>query len=418
MNFAAVTSLVAVLITGAFAQEAAAAPENKIAAEAAATEEVPAFLMEAGDADAKGRRPCVRRYKSESSSSSSSCECCEECPKVYFEWMDFYTNGPNFDGEFGTWAYFNVTEDVGGVPETIFTADDGILTLGCNGGVLDSKVYTSWQFGLSNNTAMDHAKYWAYAKTPIPVPVHGDVVVKWDAAVQTYQTEQNPFPSALVERNDFRLANGQFMIFDPVTKLYFAFLVTNHRVYVVYSRAANPVFNPPPLPKDLNPDQWAAFTFVIPVKIRRVCDYNNMEIILHADTKEVSYHVDNQEVFLINKVGYLLDRDYMVEDAGGQELNAYPTSVYYGFGTFTGLDYYPACQRTQSCRSCQYPFVRQSLVKINNDVDFIQYNPIFGPPTPAVFYDPLGESEGNHIWGQGTVTKIRKLIAYQRLPVC
>jgi len=327
--------------------------------------------------------------------------------------MDFYTSIPNFTVNTGTWTYFTLADTADVV---YFTADDGTLTTGCSGGILDSKVYTSFQNGLGPNPVEDHAKYWAYAKTPIPIPPHGDVVVKWGASVQTFKTEENPFPSAIVERNDFRLANGQFMAWDPETGLYFAFLVTNHRVYIVYQR--DPIV---PVAAGKSAQQSfgyaSIFTFVIPVKIRRTCDWHDMEVVFHGDSKEVSYHLDGQEVYVVGQVGYLLDREYMVNDEGGDEVKLWPESVYYGFGTFSGVDYYPACQRSESCRSCRYPFIREGLTALNDDVTYTSFNPIFGSPVPAVFWDPTSATS-NKIWGQGTVTKIRKLIAYQRLPVC
>lgn len=370
-------------------------------------EEVPAFLTENLTKSPlhRGRQQCVRRFAS-SSTSSDSCDCCEECRKVYYDWMDFYTSSPDFTPITGTWSYYNVTDSTGAV---LYTADNGNLVTGCSGGVLDTKVFTTFQATTGETNLEDHAKYWAYANTPIPVPAHGDAVVKWAANVQTFKTEENPFPSAIVERNDFRLANAQFMAFDPETGLNFGFIVTNHRVFLLYQRIVN-VEQPP----------RAVFTFLVPVKIRRVCDWHDLEIVLHGDSKEVSYHVDNQEVFVINQVGYLLDRDYMVEDFGGAEEKIWPTEIFYGFGSFTGLDYYPSCQRTESCRSCRYPFVRQALVQLiaqAPDSGFSPFNPIFGPQVPMVYYN-IAPDVGRNIWGQGVVTKIRKLIAYQRLPVC
>lgn len=414
MKLALLSSIVLALISAipvqneVSAEIAVAAATEQVAEVAAVEEEVPAFLIADG---AKGRGgQCVRRFAS-SSSSSDSCDCCEQCNKVYYDWLDFYTNSPNFNDVTGTWTYLTLNEG-----EEVYTANNGTLITGCSGGILDTKVYKTFQDGVSFNPYIDHAKYWAFAKTPIPIPPHGDAVVKWAANVQTFNTEENPFPSAIVERNDYRLANGQFTAFDPNTGLNFGFVVTNHRVYMLYQRS-------PFLYQNLlkaNPLPGAGFTFLIPVKIRRTCDWNDLAVIFHGDSKEVSYHVDEQEVFVINQVGYLLDREYMVEDFGGVEGKVWPESVYYGFGSFTNLDWYPSCQRTESCRACRYPFIREALVELNDETSegsIFQYNPIFGPNVPEVYWDTTSNN-ANKIWGQGSVTKIRKLIAYQRLPVC
>lgn len=424
MKFALFSSLVLAMISAIPVQNEVSATAEIVVAEvaeqvaevAAAEEEVPAFLIADGAKGHGGR--CVRRFAS-SSSSSDSCDCCEQCNKVYYDWLDFYTNAPNFNSVTGTWTHFNLTD--GG--DVYYTADNGTLITGCSGGILDTKVFKTFQDGVSFNPYEDHAKYWAYAKTPIPIPPHGDAVVKWSANVQTFNTEENPFPSAIVERNDYRLANGQFTAFDPATGLNFGFVVTNHRVYLMYQRSPF-LYQPTELITKAAEQaflfQGAGFTFLIPVKIRRTCDWNDLAVIFHGDSKEVSYHVDEQEVFVINQVGYLLDREYMAEDFGGVEAKVWPESVYYGFGSFTNLDWYPSCQRTESCRACRYPFIREALVALNDETSegsVFQFNPIFGPNVPEVYWDTTSNN-ANKIWGQGSVTKIRKLIAYQRLPVC
>ncbi len=414
MKFAILSTLCLFLVAAQVEEAVVSEAQVEQAVADVEVEEEPAFLVNSRS-DVKGRGHCVRRFAS-SSSSSDSCDCCDECRKVYYDWLDFYTSYPTFDtiDIEGTWTYYTIVP-YGNVNLT-YVANDGALGTSCAGGVLSANVFTKYQVNLTDYPEIDHAKYWAYAKVPIPIPVHGDSVVKWAANVQTFKTESNPFPSAIVERNDFRFANGQFMAFDPVTGFNFAFVLTNHRVYIMYQRMFDyPLFQPKQ--GGVNTGR-AAFTFIIPVKIRRVCDWHDLEIVFHGDSHEVSYHVDEQEVFVLNQVGFRLERQYMVEDIGGIEEIAWPESVYYGLGAFTGVDYYPACQRAESCRDCQFPFIRQSLTQLNLGTYFTQYNPIFGPNTPAVYYAVSGAGPEYKIWGQGLVSKIRKLIAYQRVPVC
>jgi hypothetical protein len=343
--------------------------------------------------------------------------------------MDFYTSKPAFsvDPNVATWEFWQATlmnpnsvQD-GGI---YYVADKGSWTTGCNGGLLsstfmDADIIAPQTF----NTTVDHAKYFAFSSTPIPVPTHGDVVVKWRASVSTSKTEDNPFPSSIVERNDFRLASGRFITFDSNTGLEFSFVLTNNRVYVLYQR------NPPALEIPNAPEPlikagtivnagYAAFTFVIPVKIRRPCDFHDMGIVLHGDTKMVSWHLDGREVMLISKPGFLLDRDYLVNDLGGAEIEVFPTQIQYGYGTFTGLDWYPACQRTASCDRCAYPNARMALVDVTSAAGYIQYNPIFGTAQNAVFYNNNGLPLSAHAWNQTVTMKLHKLVAYQKVPVC
>ncbi len=366
------------------------------------------------------RKPCgcadrfncdVCDYPSSSSSSSSEStdsDCCtcpnEECVRDYIEDMDFYTNFPRLVAPNKSWSYY-----VSGNT----TADGGSLGTGCRGGFLDTKVYkvTAPQ---TTNPYSDHYKYFISADEPVAVPKSGNLVFEFLAGVKTFKTEQNPFPDVLLSdaADDVRLANGAFQVYettDPLLPspnsdgLVFSFYQTNDRVYIGYERQWLGTL----------PPEYATFSFLIPVKVRRSCDLHDMKIVINYSNRMVSWRLDGREVFRVTKVGYLLNREFMLSDMGGAEGDAFPELLKFGFGSFTLLDNYPGCLRSDVCRSCKFPDLRQALVQTSTDaVAADMYNPVLGSPIPAVFWDTQSLAI-NRLWGQGSETVIRRLAVYK-----
>jgi hypothetical protein len=135
-----------------------------------------------------------------------------------------------------------------------------------------------------------------------------------------------------------------------------------------------------------------------------------MKIVINYAGRYVSWRLDGREVFRVNKIGYLLSREFMLTDFGGVEGDAFPELVQYGFGSMTLLDSYPACLRSDVCRSCKFPDLRQALVQtVINPQQYI--NPPLDHGRPAVFWDTTGAIQ-NRLWGQGSETAIRRLAVY------
>jgi beta-glucanase (GH16 family) len=141
-----------------------------------------------------------------------------------------------------------------------------------------------------------------------------------------------------------------------------------------------------------------------------------MKIVFQAPQKEISWRLDGHEVLRITKPGQLIDRQYMVEDLGGRQTLAFPSQVWYGMGTMTKIQQYPGCKRSDRCLDCNFPSVRQALADPGNEYALEMYNPLLGPPNPAIFWANSGSTaESDFIWGQGSILKIRKLAVYQDL---
>lgn len=356
---------------------------------------VSAQLPNAEEAE-KGKKPCCRRPE-------PSFDCgdgCGGCFKNYISKMDFYHTKPVLSGAGKNWSYFAVGN---------YTANDGLFQFDCHGGVIDSSRYTLWQ-PPAENLFLDHNKFFIYTDGTADVPKNADLVVEFEGSGETYRTDESKFLPEIIQPFDIRAANVAYSTFDRETGFAFDWVLTNDRVYVIYARY------PQYWDNDVTAD-YAVFYFAIPVKMRKNCDWHNMKTVLHGATKQVSYRLDGREVFRVTKPGYLLDRQYMLLDMGGQEGPDFPESVAWGLGTFTLVNYYPACKRSDTCCDCKFPTVRQALTRTGDAAAPEQYNPLLGPINPAIFWqnneDPLLAQESDFIWGQGAKLLIKKLVVYQ-----
>lgn len=325
---------------------------------------------------------------------------CEPEPLAkWIEDMDFYHTFPILTGAGKNWYYFSAGD---------FIANGGVLTTGCFGGYLDSSVYTVTS-PQSIIPEFDHLKYLIFSEKEARVPKRGELVIEWKASGRTFNTDQNPFGPNLTEDNDPRLASSGFLASDPDYGLAFSFLLTNDRVYIMYQRQ--------PYMRFYLGRNYAAFTYIIPVKMRDCADVHRLRLTLDERRKEVRYYVDYRLVLRVTKVGYRLPgNQYITGDYGGVEEAVFPSRMEYGFGSFTMLDQYPVCQKSDRCSNCSYPSAMSALVNLGNGIALPQYNPFLGEPSPASYYDPLGKAV-SRLWGQGSESRIYKLNVYEVHPM-
>jgi len=330
-----------------------------------------------------------------SSSSSSSCRCesylSEHCQKRIIADYDFDRNFPRLSGRWKNWDYWQYNGLV---------ANGGTLEKSCKGGYLDTQVY--------NVTAdqsfpywADHYKYFIYADMPVSLPERGVTTFEYRARVTTYGKgcRKFPFPPENVNSlDDVRLASGGFRVFEAQTGMNFAFHLTNELVYVVYER-------------NITIAGVAGFSYYIPVRPRKPKMMHSMKMVFDSTKKTVSWVLDGREVFKVDRIGMKLRKQCvnMINDMGGTEIVTFPRRLHYGFGSFTALDYYPACR--PDCKSetgCNFPCEREGLVRTSVNYALPQYNPILGPPNLAHYYDNFSK-DTSRLWGQGSETWIRRL---------
>lgn len=351
------------------------------------------FASQADDDKRRGY-PCCHE-----SSSSSSCiippvpepkePCCETVMLANF---DFDRTVPVVSADpINGWSYFD-------------GKDDGKLTTGPCGGTLISLPFHD--FVASDVFRQgDHYKYMLYANQWAQVPENGNLTVSWIASAKTKNTDQSPYPAAYLDDEDYRLANALLSAYDPENFLFYDMMLTNDRVYALYG--ALPTIG------------VAAFSVVVPMKVRKQCDWHKLKIKFVSADQSVSFNVDGHDGFRVIKPGFMGDRKYVVNDLGGVETLRFPRYIQYGFGTATFLDYYPTCQKIPGCDFCNYPQIREALLNLGNlnDVDTVpQFNPFLGAPIPAHYYadtQVLQDSANYHIWGQGVMLNMTRLAVYQ-----
>jgi hypothetical protein len=270
-----------------------------------------------------------------------------------------------------------------------WTANDGrIVSNGCRGVIIDSDPFMKWAEP-SAQPWLDHLHWWMETTGPVTVR-KGDVIgAEWRTAVQTFRTDQSPFPAKYIEENDLRLGAGMFLALDFISGLSFGFILTNDRIYGVYM-------------KFFTDEVVSSWTYVMPLKARKPCEISKIRLEFNEGCKEVAYQIGDMEYYRIKKVGErLTSNQLLVKDYGGEGVLAFPTQLTFGFGTVTALDWYPACRESCCGGDCHFPLIRQGLVNLGNSTAPQAYSVIEGPSVNQTYYQNDGDIEVYHIWGQG-----------------
>jgi hypothetical protein len=322
----------------------------------------------------------------------------------YLQIWDFANTKPIFSGPNQNWDYWSM-EDI--------VADGGTLTFGKNGGFLDTSQYTvTAPQGVTYYK--DHYKWFGYANDTIPMVSRGKLVFEYVAKVSTNGrgTTIFPFDDCVVNSfDDIRLASGTFRVFDPISGMNFAFHLTNTQIYVVYEREVD--YNPP-FPNQHYGSNPYGFANIIPVMTRAPNQRHNLKIEFDVENKTVSWVIEETVVLKVDKVGHTLNRCSMVKDLGGMDIRSWPKVLQYGFGSMTLLDYYPACAASGASQDfCNYPNKRMGLVQTAINYALPAYNPLFGPPKKAKYFDYYS-LPSSRLWGQGSTTNIRSIKVYNQ----
>jgi hypothetical protein len=148
---------------------------------------------------------------------------------------------------------------------------------------------------------------------------------------RTFGTTFHPFGTAVVNPSDDpRLATFAMTTIDLESWMAFDFLFTNQRVYAFYERL--------PFGRTRD-DDYAAFSYAIPVKSRNEDDIHAATIAYDAAAGLVRWILDGVEVYRVAHIGRHLDRrEHLLIDLGGAERLVRPRQLAFGVGLFTLLD--------------------------------------------------------------------------------
>jgi len=238
--------------------------------------------------------------------------------------------------------------------------------------------------------AIDHVKWLAYMNHTSSKGVPGFDAVSgkvlsfetWMSG-RTFGTQNHPFGDAIEDPNDIRLASFAFNTMDMESFMVFDFFITNNQIYAFYERL--------PLGRDTL-GNYAAFSYKIPVMKRNPEDVHRLKISYDPDKGTISWFVNNSKVFQVDKIGYHIDRKYMILDHGGEEELVKPTQLVAGLGLFTLMDAYEN---------------GKGLVKLSTEEDFY-FDPLQDESTPLEFVDNKS-LETNRIFGQGAQLEVKKV---------
>jgi hypothetical protein len=147
----------------------------------------------------------------------------------------------------------------------------------------------------------------------------------------TYGTEHHPFGGYVANhQSDVRLATYAMNTIDFQSYMVFDFMFTNEMVYAIYERL--------PFGRTAS-NNYAAFTYAIPVKARSAWTNHNLSISYDQRGGVVRWIIDGVEVFSVSSIGYRLPQtEWMIIDHGGTEQWVTMNQLACGMGMFTMLD--------------------------------------------------------------------------------
>jgi hypothetical protein len=203
---------------------------------------------------------------------------------------------------------------------------------------------------------------------------------------QGFGVAGHPFGGAVVDpEDDLRLASVALNVIDFETFLVSDFFLTNKRIYAFYER----------LPFGRTDDhRYAAFSFMVPVADRIPGQAHELRIGYNRSAGTIRWLLDGEEVFRVDRLGYLIDRAFLTIDHGGTEELVEPRQLDCGMGMFTLLD-------------GDLPS-GSALVRLSSAPDFY-FDPALGEPVAQTFQDDASLVT-NRLFGQGAELHVQRYV--------
>jgi hypothetical protein len=322
-------------------------------------------------------------------------------PNSYRITWDDFRNGFDASSPTARWFYFAAGPFVG---------DDGIATTGQGGlrvvptGINPATGQPAFTKTLGQEDengglpgGLDHVKWLVYTNhftsTGFPgfdAAANHELACESSVAAKTFGTNGHPFGAAVVDANDdLRLSAVGMNTIDFESFMVFDFLITNETIYAIYERLP---FGRPAL------GNYAAFTFNVPVAATNPGQSHQLTVAYNKSAGRVRWTVDGDERFSVDRIGHLLDRQYMTIDHGGTPTTVSPNQLACGMGMFTLLD---AEQPSGT-----------ALVRLSSVPGFY-FDPEVGEPAPQVFLDDESAAS-NRLFGQGAEIRVKKYVVSSR----
>ena len=310
---------------------------------------------------------------------------------------DNFRNGFSANGPAAKWFYFSAGSFIGNDGVTS-TGEHGLTVVaGGSNALTGFPAFTKTlgqEFSADNPNGVpggvDHVKWLVYMNHIASSGVPGFDAVEGQKLVFTtwisgrsFGTGGHPFGNAVLDSDDdLRLGASAMNTIDFDSFMVFDFWLTNKRIYAFYERL--------PFGRD-RLGNYAAFSYMIPVRNRAAADEHKLSISYDRSAGIVRWLVDDDVVFLVNRLGHRIDRRFMTIDHGGVEQDVSPQQLDGGMGLFTLLDgFLPS---------------HKALVRLSSTPN-LYFDTISGQPTPQVFLDEHS-LPANRLFGQGARLEIK-----------
>ena len=291
----------------------------------------------------------------------------------------------------GVWTPY--TQVIAGVT---YSATDGVASVvGGNLRVLSNP------FTTTHTNLFDRFKYYL---APNAFLVLSSGILAFKARMSAnVNTAFSGSPYTLAEvpdpQSDLRLGYGALVFYDPISRFFFSFFITNTRIYAGYERLVDGSI---PL------GSVATFSSAIPVANSTAAQFHDYMIIFSVQNSTVQWVVDGVEVYKIYTIGSITSRQYMIMDGGGPQVMTYPTRMGFGFGTFNYVNAYSPCNvvtwDSEGGSVCQFPAPDRGLA---GPLQTGLLNPRDGI-TPAAYYINPSTAQ-SRIWGEGVTILVNYL---------
>lgn len=283
-----------------------------------------------------------------------------------------------------------------------YTLDDNIaVTISCENTGLN---INNMLFNNNKSDPSDRTQWAAYHKSYITVLDDTEFIYSANMSVnQNITPEFIPVEYIPRIRNiheDYRLCSGGITIYDVLTNVMVAILITDDYIYGYYGV----------LPSN-NGSSQACFEAVIPLlKINQ----GMHQVAIGVTAKTINYYINGECKYKISEIGQRLPDMYQMVDYGGIASNIKLKTLKLGFGTFTFLDH-----QLPNNYAREYVHSDHKTVRLNSAL--LQLLPL------QCYYEPYPNFGGDHspvntdsfaiystdskykLWGQGVTCNIENI---------
>lgn len=285
---------------------------------------------------------------------------------------------------------------------------DGTVSSSSYGTNICSSPFTATSAGPN-----DHNKYLVYRNQIFSPEDDRNFVIQTIMTGKQTNICCPPFPPNMVPdpNIDYRLASSGQMNLDLDSLVEFGTIITNNVIYAYYGRAKLDQYTNPQIVNLItNQNLFGTASFINMIPIGGICDFNpcngcfDVSIAYNRCCNTLTWLLNGNNKLCVEYLGCKFDnKDFLVQDLGGNQFVSKMGRILVGFGTFSLLD---AAISPHSTSQCFNPF---GLVALRSCIEYFNVNR-FGEN--QCFYVTEPDDQNCRLFGQGANLFLKKQIIY------